>query len=65
MLQVRAPFVFVEEEVEHHLCEVVEAVKKKMDGVSFPGESPRVVVWRTPFYETQVNVFASLCNVSF
>lgn len=44
----------MEEEVEHHLCEVVEAVKKKMDGVSFPGESPRVVVWRTPFYETEV-----------
>ncbi|KAJ4899517.1 DNA photolyase [Raphanus sativus] len=51
--EVRAPFVFVEEEVEHHLCEVLDAVKKKMDGVSFPGESPRVVVWRTPFYETQ------------
>ncbi|RIA04368.1 hypothetical protein BRARA_K01402 [Brassica rapa] len=51
--EVRAPFVFVEEEVEHHLCEVVEAVKKKMDGVSFPGETPRVVVWRTSFYETQ------------
>lgn len=55
----------MEEEVEHHLCEVVEAVKKKMDGVSFPGETPRVVVWRTSFYETQVNVFASLWNVSF
>ncbi|KAJ0263311.1 DNA photolyase [Hirschfeldia incana] len=51
--EVRAPFVFVEEEVEHHLCEVLDAVKKKVDGVSFPGESPRVVLWRTPFYETQ------------
>ncbi|KAL0891016.1 hypothetical protein Bca101_014999 [Brassica carinata] len=49
----RAPFVFVEEEVEHHLCEVLDAVKNKIDGVSFPGEPPRIVVWRTPFYETQ------------
>ncbi|ESQ54774.1 hypothetical protein EUTSA_v10024578mg [Eutrema salsugineum] len=51
--EVRAPFVFVEEEVEYHLCEVLDAVKNKMEGVSFLGEPPRIVVWRTPFYETQ------------
>ncbi|CAH8304255.1 unnamed protein product [Eruca vesicaria subsp. sativa] len=51
--EVQEPFVFAEEEVEHHLCEVLEDVKKKIDGDSFPGESPRVVLWRTPFYETQ------------
>lgn len=44
----------MEEEVEHHLCEVLDAVKNKIDGVSFPEESTRIVVWRTPFYETQV-----------
>ncbi|CAH2077995.1 unnamed protein product [Thlaspi arvense] len=51
--EVRAPFVFVEDEVEYHLCEVLDAVKKKVEGVSFPGDSPKIVVWRTPFYETQ------------
>ncbi|KAL1201177.1 Pheophytinase [Cardamine amara subsp. amara] len=51
--EVRAPFVFVEEEVEYHLSEVLDAVKKKLEGVSLPGEPPRIVVWRTPFYESQ------------
>ncbi|CAA7060225.1 unnamed protein product [Microthlaspi erraticum] len=51
--EAQAPFVFAEEEVEYHLCEVLDAVKKKMEGVSFLGEPPRIVVWRTPFYETQ------------
>ncbi|CAD5329005.1 putative alpha/beta hydrolase-1, DNA photolyase, rossmann-like alpha/beta/alpha sandwich [Arabidopsis thaliana] len=51
--EVRAPFVFVEEEVEYHLCEVLDAVKNKLEGVSLSGESPRIVAWRTPFYESQ------------
>ncbi|VVA92596.1 unnamed protein product [Arabis nemorensis] len=51
--EVRAPFVFVEEEVEYHLCEVLDDVKKKLEGVSVHGESPRIVVWRTPFYDIQ------------
>ncbi|EOA16132.1 hypothetical protein CARUB_v10004267mg [Capsella rubella] len=50
--EVRAPFVFVEEEVEYHLCEVLDGVKKNLEGVSFPGGPPRVVLWRTPFYES-------------
>ncbi|XP_010433666.1 PREDICTED: uncharacterized protein LOC104717742 isoform X1 [Camelina sativa] len=50
--EVRAPFVYVEEEVEYHLCEVLDGVRKKLKGVSFPGGPPRVVLWRTPFYES-------------
>lgn len=44
----------MEEEVEYHLCEVLNAVKKKLEGIYLPGEPPRIVVWRTPFYESQV-----------
>lgn len=56
----RAPFVFVEEEVEYHLCEVLDAVKNKLEGVSLSGESPRIVAWRTPFYESQVRIFYNI-----
>ncbi|CAN8325888.1 unnamed protein product [Cochlearia groenlandica] len=51
--EVRAPFIFAEEEVEYHLCEVLESVKRKLEGVTVNGESPRIVFWRTPFYEIQ------------
>lgn len=44
----------MEEEVEYHLCEVLDDVKKKLEAVSVHGEPPRIVVWRTPFYDCQV-----------
>ncbi|KAG7546233.1 Alpha/Beta hydrolase fold [Arabidopsis suecica] len=51
--EVRAHSVFVEEEVEYHLCDVLDGVKKKLEGFSLSGEPPRIVFWRTPFYESQ------------
>ncbi|EFH43875.1 deoxyribodipyrimidine photolyase family protein [Arabidopsis lyrata subsp. lyrata] len=51
--EVRAHSVFVEEEVEYHLCDVLDGVKKKLEGFSLSGEQPRIVFWRTPFYESQ------------
>lgn len=63
-LQVRAHSVFVEEEVEYHLCDVLDGVKKKLEGFSLSGEQSRIVFWRTPFYESQVCICFS-CNDSF
>ncbi|CAL9226785.1 unnamed protein product [Arabidopsis halleri] len=51
--EVRAHSVFVEEEVEYHLCDVLDGVKKELESFSLSGEQPRIFFWRTPFYESQ------------
>ncbi|XP_010532255.1 PREDICTED: uncharacterized protein LOC104808287 isoform X2 [Tarenaya hassleriana] len=51
--EVQATVVFTEEEAEYHLHKTLDIVKKRLEGTHFPGENPRIVVWQTPFYETQ------------
>lgn len=55
LLQVQASGIFVEEEVEYELRVMVENVKDSVCTLSIKGGNPKIVMWRTPFYDVQVS----------
>ncbi|XP_057798384.1 uncharacterized protein LOC131014423 isoform X2 [Salvia miltiorrhiza] len=51
--EVQATGIFVEEEVEYELCVMVDNVKESLSSLSFKGGNPKIVMWRTPFYDVK------------
>lgn len=51
--EVQASSIFVEEEVEYELCEMVENVKESLSTSSFNGWNPKILMWSTPFYDVK------------
>ncbi|KAG6415624.1 hypothetical protein SASPL_123037 [Salvia splendens] len=51
--EVQASGIFVEEEVEYELRVMVENVKESVCTLSIKGGNPKIVMWRTPFYDVQ------------
>ncbi|KAG5008018.1 hypothetical protein JHK85_026560 [Glycine max] len=49
--QVKATCVFAEQEVEYELRFIIDVVKQRLKSVSVPQGSPRIELWRTPFYD--------------
>lgn len=50
--------VFVEEEVECHLCRIIDIVKEKLTTMPSTNGKPDLFPWRTPFYDIKVVIFA-------
>ncbi|KAL3000400.1 hypothetical protein AAZX31_09G210700 [Glycine max] len=48
---VKATCVFAEQEVEYELRFIIDVVKQRLKSVSVPQGSPRIELWRTPFYD--------------
>ncbi|XP_028247593.1 cryptochrome DASH, chloroplastic/mitochondrial isoform X2 [Glycine soja] len=49
--EVKATCVFAEQEVEYELRFIIDVVKQRLKSVSVPQGSPRIELWRTPFYD--------------
>ncbi|KAL5143474.1 Pheophytinase, chloroplastic [Glycine soja] len=49
--QVKATCVFAEQEVEYELRFIIDVVKQRLKSVSVSQGSPRIELWRTPFYD--------------
>jgi len=52
--QVKATTVFAEEEVEYNLRRLMNVVQETLAMVAFEDQSPRMLLWNTPFYDTKV-----------
>ncbi|XP_010908020.1 uncharacterized protein [Elaeis guineensis] len=51
--EVKASYIFAEEEVEYNSRSVMSLVKSSVSSVSFAWGSPEFVFWRTPFYNVE------------
>ncbi|XP_015878340.3 uncharacterized protein LOC107414695 [Ziziphus jujuba] len=49
--EVKATHIYAEEEVEYDLRKVMDIVKETLETLTFAEESPKIVPWRTPFYD--------------
>lgn len=47
--EVKATYVFVEDEVEYNIRKVIDFVESSLSTATFPWGGPEFVVWRTPF----------------
>ncbi|KAM7491732.1 hypothetical protein LguiA_034653 [Lonicera macranthoides] len=51
--EVKATTVFAEEEVEYNLRRLMNVVQETLAMVAFEDQSPRILLWNTPFYDTK------------
>ncbi|KAM6582164.1 hypothetical protein CsatB_009166 [Cannabis sativa] len=51
--EVNATHVYAEEEVEHDLRKLMTIAKETLQALPPPEESPKFVLWRTPFYDIE------------
>ncbi|XVF50670.1 hypothetical protein PTKIN_Ptkin04bG0120700 [Pterospermum kingtungense] len=51
--EVKATEVFIEEEVEYELRQMIGVVKDTLETFSFSDGNPDIVMWRTPFYDVK------------
>ncbi|EPS74310.1 hypothetical protein M569_00444, partial [Genlisea aurea] len=53
--EVNPTHVFIEQEVEHELCMMLENVNKSLSSCLL-GLTPEVITWKTPFYDNLVDI---------
>ncbi|XP_062092132.1 cryptochrome DASH, chloroplastic/mitochondrial isoform X2 [Humulus lupulus] len=51
--EVNATHIYAEEEVEHDLRKLMTIAKETLQTLPSPEESPKFVLWRTPFYDIE------------
>ncbi|KAL3834595.1 hypothetical protein ACJIZ3_009331 [Penstemon smallii] len=49
--EVQATRIFVEEEVEHELCVMLDIIKESLLTISLAGVDPKIEMWSSPFYK--------------
>lgn len=54
MEQVKATCVFAEQEVEYELCFIMDVVNHRLKSIKVPQGTPRIEMWKTPFYDENV-----------
>ena len=54
MEQVKASYVFAEQEVEYELGLIMDVVNQHLKSVVAPEGVPRIELWNTPFYDVKV-----------
>ncbi|XP_039689791.1 uncharacterized protein [Medicago truncatula] len=52
--QVKATCVFAEQEVEYELCVIMDVVNHRLKSIKVPQGTPRIEMWKTPFYDENV-----------
>ncbi|KAK4766595.1 hypothetical protein SAY87_008237 [Trapa incisa] len=52
--EVKASSIFLEEEVEYHVQELIDMVRESLSPDCSPEKNPSIICWRTPFYDIQV-----------
>lgn len=54
MEQVKATCVFAEQEVEYELRFIMDVVNQHLKLIEVPQGTPRIELWKTPFYDVKV-----------
>ncbi|KAF3433124.1 hypothetical protein FNV43_RR24226 [Rhamnella rubrinervis] len=49
--EVKATHIYAEEEVEYDLRKLIGTAKETLETLTFAEESPKIVMWQTPFYD--------------
>ncbi|KAJ0968571.1 hypothetical protein J5N97_025488 [Dioscorea zingiberensis] len=49
--KVKATQIFTEEEVEYNLRRIVDTVETSLSDISFSWGSPKLIIWKSPFYD--------------
>ncbi|KAJ0968529.1 hypothetical protein J5N97_025446 [Dioscorea zingiberensis] len=49
--KVKATQIFTEEEVEYNLRRIVDTVETSLSDISFSRGSPKLIIWKSPFYD--------------
>lgn len=60
----KASSVFLEEEAEYHVQKLIDMVRESLASDCLLGRDVGTVLWRTPFYGTQVRFFFLLLKCS-